>query len=155
MADDAVIRANVISKFKKFLPTNTAINIEKSIVNKSIIESESMNIDPTWESPTFVHIYKTTFCNVFTYLQNEQIRLKIIDKEILSKDVAFINPIEICPEKWTPQIFEEGSSVEDGIFQCKNCNSRKTTYYSVQTRSADEPMTNFITCVHCGNRWKM
>lgn len=31
---------------------------------------------------------------------------------------------------------------------------RKTTYYQMQTRSADEPMTTFVTCVNCGNRWK-
>ena len=46
-------------------------------------------------------------------------------------------------------------NVEDGIFQCKKCKSRKTTYYSLQTRSSDEPMTNFITCIECKNRWKM
>ena len=154
MAEDS-IRNIVVQNFLTILPKATAINVEKSILNKSILESENMDIDPTWESPTFLHIYKTIFCNVSSYLKDESIRHKIINKEILSKDVAFIKPVEICPEKWTPQIFEEGSSVEDGIFQCKNCNSRKTTYYSVQTRSADEPMTNFITCVQCGNRWKM
>jgi transcription elongation factor S-II len=28
------------------------------------------------------------------------------------------------------------------------------TYYQLQTRSADEPMTTFVTCVNCDNRWK-
>ena len=45
--------------------------------------------------------------------------------------------------------------VEDGIFQCYKCDSKKTTSYSLQTRSADEPMTVFITCVECSNKWKM
>ena len=39
-------------------------------------------------------------------------------------------------------------------FECKRCKSRETAYYEVQTRSADEPMTIFITCLNCGNRWK-
>ena len=41
-----------------------------------------------------------------------------------------------------------------GLFKCPKCKSNATTYTSVQTRSADEPMTNFITCLNCDNRWK-
>ena len=39
-------------------------------------------------------------------------------------------------------------------FTCRKCKSNKCTYYQMQTRSADEPMTTFITCLNCGNRWK-
>ena len=39
-------------------------------------------------------------------------------------------------------------------FKCGKCKQRKCTYYQLQTRSADEPMTTFVTCVECGNRWK-
>ncbi len=28
-------------------------------------------------------------------------------------------------------------------------------YLQVQTRSADEPMTTFVLCNECGNRWKV
>lgn len=44
--------------------------------------------------------------------------------------------------------------VEEGVHQCKKCKSRKTYSYQLQTRSADEPMTNFVTCADCGNRWR-
>eukprot|EP01121_Diplochlamys_sp_Union-15-3_P017732 TRINITY_DN6303_c0_g1_i3.p1 TRINITY_DN6303_c0_g1~~TRINITY_DN6303_c0_g1_i3.p1 ORF type:complete len:348 (-),score=73.88 TRINITY_DN6303_c0_g1_i3:27-1070(-) len=40
------------------------------------------------------------------------------------------------------------------LFTCGKCKGNKTTYYQLQTRSADEPMTVFITCTICGNRWK-
>ncbi|CAD5172404.1 unnamed protein product [Musa acuminata subsp. malaccensis] len=39
-------------------------------------------------------------------------------------------------------------------FKCGRCGQRKTTYYQMQTRSADEPMTTFVTCVNCNNHWK-
>ncbi|KAK9919113.1 hypothetical protein WJX75_009483 [Coccomyxa subellipsoidea] len=39
-------------------------------------------------------------------------------------------------------------------FKCGKCKQRKTQYYQMQTRSADEPMTTFVTCTNCGNRWK-
>eukprot|EP01102_Stenamoeba_stenopodia_P020042 TRINITY_DN7691_c0_g1_i1.p1 TRINITY_DN7691_c0_g1~~TRINITY_DN7691_c0_g1_i1.p1 ORF type:complete len:315 (+),score=89.57 TRINITY_DN7691_c0_g1_i1:142-1086(+) len=40
------------------------------------------------------------------------------------------------------------------MFRCGKCGQRKCVYHQLQTRSADEPMTTFITCMHCGNKWK-
>lgn len=43
---------------------------------------------------------------------------------------------------------------ETDSFKCGRCKQRKCTYYQMQTRSADEPMTTFVTCTVCNNRWK-
>ncbi|KAG5337663.1 hypothetical protein C0989_009104 [Termitomyces sp. Mn162] len=43
---------------------------------------------------------------------------------------------------------------ETDAFQCSRCKQRKCHYRQAQTRSADEPMTTFVTCANCGNRWK-
>jgi transcription elongation factor S-II len=40
------------------------------------------------------------------------------------------------------------------MFKCGKCGGRETTYYQMQTRSADEPMTTFHSCQKCGHRWK-
>ncbi|XP_059442177.1 transcription elongation factor TFIIS-like [Corylus avellana] len=40
------------------------------------------------------------------------------------------------------------------MFQCSRCRERKCTYHQLQTRSADEPMTTYVTCVNCNNHWK-
>jgi len=45
---------------------------------------------------------------------------------------------------------EEGSS----MFTCRACKKSNVKYYQMQTRSADEPMTTFITCLHCNAKWK-
>lgn len=42
----------------------------------------------------------------------------------------------------------------EGQFKCGKCGSKKTDYYQLQTRSADEPMTTYVTCHGCGSRWK-
>eukprot|EP01083_Nonionella_stella_P042324 114389_1 len=39
-------------------------------------------------------------------------------------------------------------------YKCGKCKQRKCKYSQAQTRSADEPMTTFVTCLVCGNRWK-
>jgi len=40
------------------------------------------------------------------------------------------------------------------MFTCNKCGQNKTTYFQLQTRSADEPMTTFVTCCACGHHWK-
>lgn len=47
-----------------------------------------------------------------------------------------------------------GSEAETDQFRCGRCKQRKCRYYQLQTRSADEPMTTYVTCVNCGNKWK-
>jgi len=34
-------------------------------------------------------------------------------------------------------------------FKCHKCLQWKTTYFRMQTRSVDEPMTTFVTCMNC------
>ncbi|XP_061094137.1 transcription elongation factor A protein 1-like isoform X1 [Conger conger] len=43
---------------------------------------------------------------------------------------------------------------ETDLFSCGKCKKKNCTYTQVQTRSADEPMTTFVLCNECGNRWK-
>lgn len=49
---------------------------------------------------------------------------------------------------------EHPFEVEEGVLECFKCNGKKTLSYQKQTRSADEPMTTFVTCVGCKNKWK-
>ncbi|KAH8179390.1 transcription factor s-II (TFIIS), central domain-containing protein [Sarocladium implicatum] len=44
-------------------------------------------------------------------------------------------------------------SISDSL-ECGRCKQKKVSYTQAQTRSADEPMTTFCECLHCGNRWK-
>jgi transcription elongation factor S-II len=44
------------------------------------------------------------------------------------------------------------NSAETDMFKCGKCGQRRTKYYQMQTRSADEPMTTFVTCINCGLR---
>jgi transcription elongation factor S-II len=39
-------------------------------------------------------------------------------------------------------------------FRCGKCRKRECTYYQMQTRGADEPLTTFVHCVNCDNRWR-
>ncbi|MBN3321735.1 TCEA1 protein, partial [Atractosteus spatula] len=51
------------------------------------------------------------------------------------------------------QMARTGGTQTD-LFCCGKCKKKNCTYTQVQTRSADEPMTTFVFCNECGNRWK-
>lgn len=40
-------------------------------------------------------------------------------------------------------------------FKCEECGQRACTYYQMQTRGADEPMTVFCTCTKCGHKFSV
>jgi DNA-directed RNA polymerase subunit M/transcription elongation factor TFIIS len=88
-------------------------------------------------------------------------------KELDAKNLARYAPDVLWPEgPWAKTAFDikrkdlemEVSRAKGeeytGMFTCGRCKSKRTTFYLLQTRSADEPMTAFITCMSCGNRWK-
>lgn len=88
-------------------------------------------------------------------------------KELEMKNLARYQPDVLWPEgpfsdamfklHQKDMMLEAEKAKEDdytGLFKCGRCKSVKTTYYQMQTRSADEPMTTYVTCKGCGNRWK-
>lgn len=52
------------------------------------------------------------------------------------------------------QVAQPEKSISDAL-TCGKCGQKKVSYTQAQTRSADEPMTTFCECLHCGNRWKV
>ncbi|KAJ8726207.1 hypothetical protein PYW07_000905 [Mythimna separata] len=46
----------------------------------------------------------------------------------------------------------QGTKTE--MLKCGKCKKKNCTYNQLQTRSSDEPMTTFVLCNECGNRWK-
>ena len=81
-----------------------------------------------------------------------------------AKTLAFMTHQELNPDKWKKLIetkmkrdkiiYDTKIAASTDTFTCGKCKSNECTYYQMQTRSADEPMTTFVTCINCGNRWK-
>lgn len=137
-------------------PEPICTNIEKSIYNASIDACTKHKIPANWEYPVYQQIYTSIFLRVKQYLLMDSIKQDILSQTLLAKDVGYLTGKDLEPEKWNLEhLLQQDEVTEDGVFQCGKCGSKKTTYYSLQTRSADEPMTNFITCCNCKNRWKM
>ncbi|XP_063612414.1 transcription elongation factor S-II-like [Penaeus indicus] len=62
-------------------------------------------------------------------------------------------------EKFTKEAIDDhqlavAQGTKTDLLKCGKCGQRDCTYNQMQTRSSDEPMTTFVLCNHCGNRWK-
>jgi DNA-directed RNA polymerase subunit M/transcription elongation factor TFIIS len=77
------------------------------------------------------------------------------------QEVAFKTHQDMTPERWRPIVekkektdkYEKCAAVTTDQYYCGKCKKNKCTYVQVQIRSADEPMTVFITCLNCSHRW--
>lgn len=159
-----LFRSNIRKKLNEILQNEKhSINLEKGIFNYALKESDYRKIIKKWDNKYFVHIYLDKLRGVFVNL-NDNVLQQLNSGSIQAHTIAFMTHQELAPEKWSQLIeikskrdknkFESNLEAATDTFTCKKCKSNKCTYYAVQTRSADEPMTIYVTCIDCGQRWK-
>ena len=164
------IREYARNKFSELLNHPAHINLEKAIFNWAVCRVRDIREIPTWENHTFRESYKNRLTAILWHLKNPNCDLvaRVNGGEIKSYTIPHMKPHEMWRHGPSAVVREElrvrseflrsRNAAEDeaycGMFKCGRCKSMKTTYYQMQTRSADEPMTNFVTCINCGKRWK-
>lgn len=100
---------------------------------------------------------------------NNEFRNNIIDGKITPEELCTMDATEMLNKNKQEEIEkqikeridevrtdwnEKHGEVTEGVYKCRVCGGKKTIQHEQQTRSADEPMTLFITCVNCKNTWK-
>jgi len=111
--------------------------------------------------------YKQKIRSLFVNLKtNGTLRENVVSGEVAAEKLAKMSSHDMASEERKAadnKIKQENffaslgaaeQQAETDAFQCSRCKQRKCRYRQAQTRSADEPMTTFVTCVNCGNRWK-
>jgi transcription elongation factor S-II len=141
-----------------------AKNLEKGIYNFCVVDAGKKNIVKKWDNEYFIHIYIDRLRSVFFNLESDYLIEIVNSKKIKIHEIAFMTHQEMRPIKWKKLIYDKKIRDENKYtpkieastdnFTCWKCKSKKCTYYQLQTRSADEPMTTFVTCLSCGQRWR-
>ena len=96
--------------------------------------------------------------SLFTGRLEAQKAVNLEPKELASESMkaqreqTIKNDLQARRTDWAQE--QARNSNVEGFFTCGKCHSKKTSFYQMQTRGADEPMTNFVTCHNCGRRWK-
>ncbi len=175
------IRTIVINEFIiLFNDKKIAKNLEIGVFNYTILYFESRNIKSQWKLDKFITIYKHKAESLLKNIKNQS--SQELFNSILTKnynysqlcyekqyDIHFnnyrfgMNPMDIDITKWDDILkrdnercreLDDKIKKEDGLYTCKFCKSKKTTFTLVQTRSGDEAMTVMVKCLECNNEFR-
>lgn len=140
-----------------------ATNLERAVFNYAIQESTRRKIIKKWENPYFSQLYMDRLRTINRNLSPE-ILSSIHSGELTPQTFAFMTHQEMNPERWATLIqqktkrdasrFDTKIEASTDMYTCKKCRSKRCTYYEMQTRSADEPATIFVTCLDCGKHFR-
>ena len=174
MADEETtdFRAIMREKFLTIVDNIKMVRrIERGIFNYSLRKADESLIIKRWENNLFRSIYIDKCRSVYTnlkkdsYVKNIRLLDRLYDKEFQLQKLAFMTPQHTFPEKWKKLLderykrdkilYETKPEAMTDQFKCGRCKKRECSYFELQTRSADEPTTIFVTCNNCGKRWKM
>jgi len=161
---------DVVSKFD--LQENVAKDLETGVFNWCLTQCDNLKIAKNWKNSRFVILYKDKCRSIVvnldptSYVGNDRLlsRLKT-DHEFVPHALPFMKAQEVFPEQWKKiiddKLAKDMAALEDKPksmsteFKCAKCKGREVVYQELQTRSADEPMTVFFTCLICNHKWKM
>ena len=146
------------------LRISVAKNIEIGVYNYANKDAESRNVVKKWDNPHFVVLYERKLISILNNLMSPTVKALLSNRKFKPQELAMKTHQELNTERWEA-LLEAKKQKDENMYAprleastdnytCGKCKSKKCTYFQLQTRSADEPMTTFVTCLECGNRWK-
>lgn len=123
----------------------------------------------TYLGPETKEQYRTKIRSLYQNLKNKSnptLRVRVLTNEVTPDEFVRLSHDELKSAEQREQerriqkenmdkamVAQAERSISTSL-QCGKCGQRKVTYTEAQTRSADEPMTLFCTCMNCGKSWK-
>lgn len=113
----------------------------------------------------FPMIYNTKLSDLLYNLNQRNspmLLLHIMTGEVKLKDLPYMTPEQLNIIMWGPIIkkreyvnYKKNNRETTKAYKCYKCGERECTVIEMLARSADEPMTQFITCQNCNNRFRI
>jgi len=140
------------------------------LVDKQIVLEKAQSVEQSvYKTHGLADAYREKIRSLFLNLRdasNPSLRLRVLTGSLEVDRFCVMSPHEMKSKERLEEeeriraenLFKARGAApqeaETDQFKCGKCKQRKVRYYQMQTRSADEPMTTFCTCVNCGNKWK-
>jgi transcription elongation factor S-II len=166
------IRSKVVENFTELLGEPLATEFELALLKSVSNLASKEEIDKDWSNKIFWNLYRNKAVSLYenlrgseSYVQNSEPWLeKLKTNQISCQSFVDMSAVDICPQRWkvmidtiieTEKKLYSKNDAASIVIWCSGCKKKsKCTYYQMQTRSADEPMTTFITCLECDKKWK-
>lgn len=148
-----------------------AKDMEIGIYNWTLQKADAAEIPKTWANKIFTNVYTNKSRSMLTnldkdsYVGNTRLIQRLNDNEFKPHELPFMDMTNVFPERWNDildmrmkqeQNFYNSKQVaKTDMFKCGKCKKRECSYYELQVRSADESSTIFVSCLNCGNRWRI
>ena len=159
-----------INKFNSLLnDIDISKNIESSIYDYTIIQTKNKGIDQNINDKYFKRIYVNKIITLYnnldenSYVKNTNFLQRLKEGDFNINEIAFLSPQEINKNHWKKYLDRQSANdeflysrtvgIRTNEYKCGRCKEKNCTYYQLQVRCSDEPMTTFINCLNCGNRW--
>jgi hypothetical protein len=155
---------------KEHCDEDDILDLERGIYNATLDDAKKHMVPLTWDHETFRWMYsanaKRTLTNFHpdSYIGNKSLIERWKEGEFTLETIGSWTPYELNPANWKElkdqqfrrdkRILEGNLAMATDRFRCSQCKKKMCSYYELQTRSADEPMTIFISCLNCGKHWK-
>ena len=144
--------------------------LERCIYNGAVKAATQRHIGKAWSHNPFVEMYMIFAKHIAAnfhpdaYVGNTELFARYKAGEITFQDISEMDTYQLFEERWKESFMQQqvrekrqlegNKAMATDQFLCMRCLKRECTYYEMQTRSADEPMTIFITCLNCGKHWR-
>jgi DNA-directed RNA polymerase subunit M/transcription elongation factor TFIIS len=175
---DAVSKSPIRQRVTSFLAfltdldfgNDAAQQLECGIYKAACADAEKRNVIKHWDNTLFATLYQTIVRTMCSHLdpaspiRNQRLLERLKNGELTLAEIPHFSPQELFPENWKEladrqaireqKLLEGNKGMATDRYKCGRCGKRECSYYEMQTRSADEPMTIFISCLNCGKRWR-
>jgi len=165
------IRDKVIQNLTECTSSQIAEELEKHLLDIIVQQCKNNGIDVDWANRVFWNTYRSKAISLYenlrtdgTVANTENWAAKLLAGEVDAKTFVEMPAEELCPSRWKAaldkiieteiRLYSKNLSAAIYLY-CSRCKKKsKCDYYQMQTRSADEPMTTFVTCLECDREWK-
>jgi DNA-directed RNA polymerase subunit M/transcription elongation factor TFIIS len=162
------LRRHVQTELTKYLGSEIAQEMEKSLIRSALCDSAGEITIPTWDHEVVRKRYVDKYRMIIHNLAHEACSLKddLTSHRIEPDDACKLRHRDLRPDLWQAAPTEGEDLDEDEVpserksdLPCNNCARKglpcfNTEYREFQTRAGDESTTIYAFCRTCKKRWK-